>query len=39
MFECLKREVKQVNDKTEFKMQMELRTRKFAVSVFQFIES
>ena len=39
MFECLKREVKQVNDKTEFKMQMESRTRKFAVSVFQFIES
>ena len=28
-----------MNDKTEFKMQMESRTRKFAVSVFQFIES
>ena len=28
-----------MNDKQEFKMQMELRTRKFAVSVFKFIES
>ena len=28
-----------MNDKREFKMQMETRTRKFAVSVFKFIES
>jgi four helix bundle protein len=28
-----------MNDKREFKMQMEMRTRKFAVSVLKFIES